>query len=439
MPSFDYSRFYQDTIGDTGVQPRQINAYLPLAIQARDDLKKLYEEKSLPLLHLPKATDDVAELKKLVESIDVDYTDVVILGTGGSSLGAQTLAQLSDWRVTGCHDFREAARLHFFDNLDPFSLEKALSNLSLDKTIVVSVSKSGGTGETLMQTSLLLAAFEKASLGDAIKKQFIGISEPRVDGKANGLRDLLEPFECAFFDHDPLVGGRYSVLSNVGCLPALFAGLDPNELRKGAGEVLDSLFACKDEDLLSHPAIMGAVASQAFQAARGMNISVMMGYGDRFDRLIHWYVQLWGESIGKNGVGTTPLPYLGPVDQHSQLQLYLGGPRDKLVTLLSQSTKGLGPIVDPKFAKQAGLPDFADRSVGCLVDAQARATADTLARNGIPVRHIHVEKLDMESSGSLLMTFMLETILAGFMMGIDPFDQPAVEEGKILAKEYMAL
>lgn len=190
---------------------------------------------------------------------------------------------------------------------------------------------------------------------------------------------------------------------------------------------------------MSHPAIMGAVASLAFKNARGMNISVMMGYGDRFDRLIHWYVQLWSESLGKDGVGTTPLPYLGPVDQHSQLQLYLGGPRDKLVTLISQATKGQGPIVDPVYANEAGLPDFAGRSVGCLVDAQSRATADTLARNNVPVRHIHVEKLDMTSMGSLLMTFMLETILAGFMMGIDPFDQPAVEEGKILAKEYMAL
>jgi glucose-6-phosphate isomerase len=164
----------------------------------------------------------------------------------------------------------------------------------------------------------------------------------------------------------------------------------------------------------------------------------MIAYADRLERFTRWWVQLWAESLGKNGKGAAPVAALGPVDQHSQLQLWLDGPRDKLFTVITTGVAGSGPSMDKALAEAAGEPSLAGKTVGDLVAAQGRATADTLAKNGRPVRTIHVEKLDERALGALLMHFMLETIVAAHLLGVDPYDQPAVEEGKVLAKQYLA-
>src|SRR5207253_2289352 len=181
-----------------------------------------------------------------------------------------------------------------------------------------------------------------------------------------------------------------------------------------------------------------AGASLSAARARTRPIAVMMAYSDRLERFTRWYVQLWAESLGKDGKGTTPIGALGPVDQHSQLQLYIAGPRDKLFTVLTVGAAGRGPRMDKELATLAGEADFAGKTMGDLVAAQGRATAETLIKNGCPVRTIHLARLDEASLGELLMHFMLETIVAAHLLGVDPFDQPAVEEGKMLAKTYLA-
>ena len=148
-------------------------------------------------------------------------------------------------------------------------------------------------------------------------------------------------------------------------------------------------------------------------------------------------MQLWAESLGKNSKGTTPLAALGPVDQHSQLQLFIAGPRDKQFTIITVDGAKRGPRIDGELAKLAGEPGFGGKTIGDLVDAEGRATAETLAGNGCPVRAIHLGRLDEEALGELMMHFMLETIIAAHLLGVDPFDQPAVEEGKVLAKKYL--
>jgi glucose-6-phosphate isomerase len=165
---------------------------------------------------------------------------------------------------------------------------------------------------------------------------------------------------------------------------------------------------------------------------------VMMAYADRLERFTRWYVQLWAESLGKDGKGTTPLAALGPVDQHSQLQLFIAGPRDKLFTIITVANKGKGPRMPADLAKLCGEETLAEKTIGDLVAAQGRATAETLAKNGCPVRTFHVETVNEASLGELLMHFMLETMIASRLLGVDAFDQPAVEEGKILAKRYIA-
>lgn len=425
----------ESKIGEGGLPQAVFDAALEAVGQA---MKRLAEDDAsgrLPLLHMPRTTDDLAAVKEAAAFLRDDATDIVFLGTGGSSLGGQTLAQLKDYAVPGAGRFTESPRVHFLDNLDPITFDHMLHKLPLSSTRFVSISKSGGTGETLMQTIAVLSALEKAGLRAHPNDMFLGLSEPRKEGVRNALRDLLEPEGVRFLEHHTGIGGRYSVLTNVGLLPAAVLGLDVAAIREGAAESygpFQSGRAAKDV-----PAAVGAALNVA-AAKDGKGIAVTMAYADRLERFTRWWVQLWAESIGKEGNGTQPVAAIGPVDQHSQLQLYLAGPNDKLFTVMTTDVVGQGPLMDEKLAKRAGEPGFGGKRIGDLVAAQGRATADTLARNSRPTRRIHIEKLDERAMGELLMHFMLETILTGYALGVDPFDQPAVEEGKILAKQYLA-
>lgn len=398
------------------------------------DLRAAYEKDALALLRLPERSDDIPAVEVLAAKLQ-DAEHVVFLGTGGSSLGGQTLAQLGGYNLPGLGALTGKPRLHFLDNLDPASLEAFLHRLPLKDTRFVAISKSGGTGETLVQVIAVLGALKQAGLEPNIARQLFGITEPKKSGGRNGLRALLEKFNCEILDHDTRVGGRFIALTNVGLLPALLSGVDIRALRAGAGEMLKPiLHGTKPEDFA--PAAGAALSVAAYNA--GLPISVLLAYGDRFERLSRWWMQLWGESLGKSGKGTTPVASIGPVDQHSQLQLWLDGPRDKLFSVLSLDNAGKGPRLDADLAQLAGEPVFGGRTVGDLVAAQARATADTLAKHGLPLREIRLKTLDAFALGALLMHFMLETIFGGELFGVNTYDQPAVEEGKVLAKRYLA-
>lgn len=420
-------------IGAHGIDDAALAATLARTEGALDRLRRHYSEGTLPLLRLPEKKDDLAQIADTAAKLTEGASDIVILGTGGSSLGGQALAQLAGYGVPGVGGLKAPPRLHFFDNLDPLSYEGLLGRLPLASTRFVAISKSGGTAETLMQTIAALTAYKEAGLDP--RNGFLGISEPAKNGKRNGLRDLLTKHQVPLLDHDPQVGGRYSALTNVGLLPAAMLGLDIGAVRKGAAAALAPVLdKAKPADV---PAALGAALNVSLAASKAKSISVLMAYTDRLERLAHWYVQLWAESLGKEGKGTTPLAALGPVDQHSQVQLYIAGPRDKLFNLVLVKCAGLGPRMDAELAKLAGEPGFAGKAIGDLVWAEGRATAETLAKNGCPVRTFTLDKVDEASLGELMMHFMLETIIAADIMRVDAFDQPAVEEGKILAKKYL--
>ena len=422
-------------IGPAGLPDVAIEAALRPIENALERLRQEDESGRLPLLHMPDTSDDLAAIRDAAARLASEATDVVFLGTGGSSLGGQTLVQLRDYAVPGAGRFAENPRVHFLDNLDPTTFELVLQRLPLPTTRFVAVSKSGGTGETLMQAIAVLSALDQAGLRPRAGELMLGLSEPKKGAGKNGLRALLEPEGVPFLEHHTGIGGRYSVLTNVGLLPAAVLGLDVAAIRQGAAEAYAPVRAGKPP--AETPAAMGA-AFAAAAAMEGKAISVMMAYADRLERFTRWWVQLWAESLGKDGKGSQPVAAIGPVDQHSQLQLYLAGPNDKVFTVLTVGSAGHGPVMDPALAARAGEPDFGGKRIGDLVAAQGRATADTLARNGRPTRRLHIERLDERALGELLMHFMLETILTGYALGVDPFDQPAVEEGKILAKKYLA-
>jgi glucose-6-phosphate isomerase len=186
------------------------------------------------------------------------------------------------------------------------------------------------------------------------------------------------------------------------------------------------------------PAAVGAALHHALAGEGKLATTILWPYVDDLSVFGGWWRQLWAESLGKNGKGSTPVSVLGPVDQHSELQLFRDGPGNALFTLVSVDTKGKGPAAPRPRAKALGLEYLAGKKLGDLVDAECRATAQTLFKNGRPVRQIHLAKVDDFHMGALMMHFMLETIVMGRLMGVDPFDQPGVEEGKILARQYLA-
>jgi glucose-6-phosphate isomerase len=424
----------ESAIGRDGISDAALDQALARSEAALDTLRARHADGGLRLLHLPAERSDIAAVQAAAQRLTAGATDIVFLGTGGSSLGGQTLAQLAGYAVPGVGALRVGPRIHVMDNLDPLSFALLLARLPLATSRFVAISKSGGTGETLMQTAAALAACKAQNI--RIAETFLGLSEPARPGKRNGLRDLLEPEGVPFLDHDTGVGGRFSALTNVGLLPAAILGLDIIALREGAAAALAPVLA--GSPAREVPSALGAALSIALAEEKGKTISAVMAYADRLEKFVKWYVQLWAESLGKDGKGTTPIGALGPVDQHSQLQLFIAGPRDKLFTVITTGVAGKGPAIDPALAERAGEPDFGGRTIGDLVAAQGRATAETLAKNGCPVRTMHLETIDETSLGELLMHFMLETIIAAHLLGVDAFDQPAVEEGKVLAKQYLA-
>jgi glucose-6-phosphate isomerase len=430
--SIDLAR--EENIGKHGAGQAELDRMLQRADKAVAALRKRHADRSLRLLQLPAETGDLRSIDDAARKLRDGATDIVFLGTGGSSLGGQTLAQLADYALPGIGALR-TPRIHFMDNLDPLTFGRFLMMLPLETTRFVAVSKSGGTGETLMQTAAALSALKDAGLNGHVPDLFLGLSEPAPAGKRNGLRALLGE-SVPFLDHDTGVGGRFSVLTNVGLLPAAILGLDIAAIRVGAAEALAPVLSGKSAADI--PPALGAALAMTLSESKSKTISVLMAYADRLEKFVKWYVQLWAESLGKDGKGTTPLGALGPVDQHSQLQLFIAGPRDKFFTVVTSGIAGRGPVIAPDLAARAGEDGFAGKTIGDLVAAQGRATADTLARNGCPVRTIHLPRIDERSMGALLMHFMLETIVAADLLGVDAFDQPAVEEGKVLAKRYLA-
>ena len=382
-------------------------------------LRQQAADKSLELLGIPGRTDDLKAAQKVAAAITGAKT-IAVLGIGGSSLGGQALTSL-----------RKKQGVEFHDNPDPFSWDAALKRFDLKKTHFIAISKSGGTAETLMQVLTAAEALKKAG-ARSLKKHFTIITEPHQ----SALADFADGIGAARLDHPTGVGGRYSVLTVVGILPAILMGIDVKALRAGAAAVLAQTLAAKSA--ADAPAATGAALHQALAVQNKLATTILWPYADHLAVFGGWWRQLWAESLGKDGKGSTPVSVLGPVDQHSQLQLFRDGPGNALFTILTVDTKGRGPSVPKAAAKSLKLDYLAGKRLGDLVAAESRATAQTLFKNGRPVRVIHVPQVNAFDMGALMMHFMLETIIMGRLMGVDAFNQPGVEEGKILARQYLA-
>ena len=203
-------------------------------------MREAYAKSTLPLLRVPEWRDDIAAARDALHKLTHGARTLVFFGTGGSSLGGQTLAQLGGWGIPGDdkHGSETRPRTRFYDNLDARTLELSLAGLDLKTSRFVVISKSGGTPETLVQVTAAIDAVRKAGLAERIPELFLAVTEPATKGAKNGLRALCEAFSIPTLDHDPNIGGRFSGLTNVGLLPALARGLDAEALREGAHSVI---------------------------------------------------------------------------------------------------------------------------------------------------------------------------------------------------------
>ncbi len=416
----------EGSIGAKGLSQRSLDAAMAELRPALDKIRHWHASNELPLLKLPARRDDLDALKAHADRF-ATFEHVVVMGSGGSSLSGKTLVALKD---QGFGPVPGRPKLWFLDNVDPATFATLLERLPLARTGFIAISKSGGTPETIAAFLTLTAAVE-AKLGKAaLATNVLAITE----AADNPLRRQATSMGCTILEHDPKVGGRYSALSLVGMLPAMIAGLDCAAVREGAASVLDPVLAANDVAGIA-PAL-GAALSVGLAREKGINITVLMPYVDRLNTFGSWYRQIWAESIGKQGVGTTPAIALGTVDQHSQVQLYLDGPADKLFTFLIQDTAGQGATLRPGGDK--ALEYLTGHTMGDLLQAEADGTATATVQAKRPTRVIRVAEVDERTIGALMMHFILETIFAAHLWKIDAFDQPAVEQGKVLTRQYLS-
>lgn len=380
--------------------------------------KKL--ENPPPLFTLPLKNDYLKEIRDTAKKIRSKFKNLVILGTGGSTLSGQALFGM----VKAENSFSsKGVKLYFAPNVDPYGFSAMLKGLKLKETCFLVISKSGNTIETLAQFSICIKEIKKKLGKAAIKKHFIIIT----DNADNPLRLMGKKLGIKIINHEK-IGGRFSVFSNVGLLPAAIAGLDIEKIRKGAAKIINN-FIKGDKEI-----IRSAALNLAFMEKK-ISINVMMPYTDRLCGFASWQRQIWAESLGKNGKGSTPIKAMGTLDQHSQLQLYLDGPADKLFTIMLVE-KHDGDISIPD-TNDKTLSYLKNRKMGDVMNACAKATIETLIKNKRPVRSFVIKKLDEETLGSLIMHFVFETVLVAYALNLNPFDQPAVEDGKILARKML--
>lgn len=357
--------------------------------------------------------------------------DVVVLGIGGSALGTvclRTALLPRDWNARSASQRDGRPRLHVLDNVDPRSVAGLLELVDLSRTRVLVVSKSGSTAETMAQYLLLRDRLAAAGLPAREHLAFI------TDPEKGALRKVAAAEGIPAFEVPANVGGRFSVLSSVGTVPAALLGLDVQGLVDGAVAMRDR---CTAPTLRENPALAFAALQWHAHESAAQGGQVLMPYSDALRDLGPWFVQLWAESLGKRTpdgrhVGPTPIAAVGATDQHAQVQLFMEGPRDKTVTFVDVESHPDDLPIPHGDGAPADLAYLRGHTFGELLRAECRATAGALARGGRPTMTLRVSAVDAWHLGGLFMFFELATVYAAGLYGIDPQDQPGVELGKQL-------
>jgi len=402
-------------------------ARLRSACKQKDTLVRqifgMKDEAGYAFLALPDADANLKKIRAFVkEQTKNKWSTIVVLGIGGSALGAIAV------RDALLSEFSKGPKLYVLDNIDPAYTAELLDSLNLAKTLFVVISKSGTTTETMIQYGVIKERLVKKFPRD-YQKHLVFVTDP----KSGLLRQIAKAEKIAAFDIPPKIGGRFSVLTNVGLLPCALAGLDIGGLLKGAGAMRDTIKKTKG---INNPALALAMIQFLLDKKRGKFMTVLMPYSNHLMRIGDWYRQLLAESIGKNKTsGPTPINALGTTDQHSQLQLYNDGPNNKFFIFM----RLLKHAADPRVGKI--LPDeigfLNGKKFSQALDASYCGTTEALTNHQRPNLTIEIPQVDAESIGALFMLFECQVALLGLLYRVDAFNQPGVEHSKIITKKIL--
>ncbi|MEA3353865.1 MAG: glucose-6-phosphate isomerase, partial [Campylobacterota bacterium] len=344
-------------------------------------------------------------------------TDIVVIGIGGSSLGTKAIDAILE------HKKEKDIDISFLENGDPIAINKILKKIQKSSTIFIVISKSGTTIETTSIFKYVLKRFD-IKLDSKDTDKLLAITD-----EDSPLWEFAKKYDIAKFCIPKNVGGRFSVLSAVGLVPLAIMGYDISSIIKGAAKFEKDFFNKK---------AMHLIEKAYFYYKQGKNkpINVLFSYSSQFDYFNQWYVQLWGESLGKfdkthKKVGLTPVGLVGSVDQHSFLQLVMQGPEDKTLTFIKvEDFENKKSIPDLKLDNITGVNYINTHTFNELINAQCMATMESVSEAGIPTDMITVDKLNEENLGTLIYYYELLTSCVGVMFNINTYDQPGVEFGK---------
>lgn len=429
----DITRMMADAVGSSnGASMEEIESYWPKVTALLEGLDAKRKAGELPFYDLPDQQDAVDRINEFSEKARARYKNVVILGIGGSALGAIALRDALkplEWNSRS-DDQRNAPRLFVPDNSDPEYLSAVMDLCDPSETLYNVITKSGGTAET-MASYLSVLTQVKEKLGEGWKDHIVFTTDP---SKGN-LRKIARNEGITAFSIPAGVGGRFSVLTSVGLLPAALLGIDIKRLLAGAAEQREHVFKPGfDQNASAAFALLQYLA----QTVRNQNVHVVMPYSNALFRTADWFRQLWAESLGKReslegsivSTGPTPVAALGATDQHSQVQLYVEGPSDKTFTFIFVDNYRASVKAGKHYPDVDSIDYLAGLEMGDLIKAEAEATQRAVTAAQRPNMAFHLSEVCEETVGGLMYLFEAATLVAGGLYGVNPLDQPGVEMGK---------
>ena len=392
------------------------------------NVEMIFQSKARPGYHflaLPDAKKTFAEIQTFVnEQQKENWKHIVVLGIGGSALG--TIA-VRDALIS---PFAKGPQLHVIDNIDPNYVADMLKNLPLAKTLFIVISKSGGTVEPMSLYGLVKERLMK-KFPQNYQKHLVFVTDP----KTGLLRKIGEKEGIRCFDVPSKIGGRFSVLTSVGLLPLALAGVEIEELLKGARQMREATKRAKG---IGNVALRLAAIQFLLDRKKGKPMTVLMPYSNALFRMGDWYRQLLSESIGKKAsAGPTPINALGTTDQHSQLQLYSDGPNNKFLIFM----RVLSHANDPKLEANV-LPEpiafLNGKKLSEMIDAAYHGTSEALRRKKRPTLTLEIPEVDARHVGGLFMLFEFQVALLGEFYKVNAFDQPGVEQSKLITTSLLS-
>ena len=432
--TLDYNNLTADALGAAyGLSTADLADTRKALASAQKDFEGRRRQGLLPFTDLPSDPENPKRCRRLGELSRKSNEAVVVLGIGGSALG--TAAVFTALRPSNHNSLSQVKRggwprLLVADNIDPEGFGTLLEGVDAAKTLFVVISKSGATAETMSQFLIVHDRLQRLLGRSAVKERLLVITDPK-----NGvLRKIVDANGYQSMEVPPGVGGRFTVFSPVGLAPLALAGVSVYELLSGARKA--------QEDFAKPPAenkaLLFAGLNHRLTTVKGLGSLVMMPYADGLSKVADWFLQLWNESLGKavhlDGTpavtGQTAIKAVGATDQHSQLQLYMEGPRDKTVCLLGVERFRSDVAIPPVFKEHDELSYLGGHSLGELLTFERLGTARALAENGRPNLSLTIPKIGAAAVGYLLQTLMLSTVVSGTLYKINPLDQPGVELSK---------